>query len=168
MLAASHEGEHFLSWATEDFTQGGTAKLHTCNFKGSWRFQKTRFNTKQHMGHAGIGTGSMLWKLQTMGYQEKYHHRKEDGKSSHWCVSCSAGPEHKDPPLKGLAVPSSDSSEHSSHCFQHLLPCLQGLRWLFLGASVHMTIRNRICMWLSKCHVIFKIHSWLESLARIL
>ena len=81
MLAASHEGEHFLSWATEDFTQGRTAKLHTCNFKGTWRFQKTQFNMKQHMGHRGISPGSMLWKLQPTGYQEKYHHRKEDGKN---------------------------------------------------------------------------------------
>ena len=140
MLAASHEGEHFLSWATEDFTQGRTAKLHTCNFKGNRRFQKTRFNTKQHMRHRGISPGSMLWKLQPTSYQEKYHHKKEVGKTSHWCVPCSAGPQHEDPPLKGSAVPSSDSREHSSHRFQHLLPSLQGLRRLFLGVSVHMTI----------------------------
>ena len=159
MLAASHEGEHFLSWATEDFTQGRTAKLHTCYFKGNWRFQKTRLNTKQHMGHRGISPGSMLWKLQPTGYQEKYHHRKEDGKTSHWCVSWSPGPECKDPPLKGLTVPSSDNREHSSHCFQHLLPSLQGLRWLFLGDPVSTwPPANRICMWLSKCHVIFQIH----------
>ena len=134
-----HEGEHFLSWAT-DFIQGRTAKLHTCNFKGTWRFQKTQFNMKQHMGHRGISPGSMLWKLQPTSYQEKYHHKKEVGKTSHWCVPCSAGPQHEDPPLKGSAVPSSDSREHSSHRFQHLLPSLQGLWRLFLGVSVHMTI----------------------------
>ena len=41
-----------------------------------------------------------------MGYQEKYHHRKEDGKTSHWCVPCSAGPQHEDPPLRESAVPA--------------------------------------------------------------
>ena len=92
------------------------------------------------MGHRGISLVRMLSKLQPMGYEEKYHHKKEDGKTSHWCVPCSAGPQHEDPPLKESAVPSSDSREHSSHHFQHLLPSLQGLRWLFLGASVHMTI----------------------------
>ena len=29
MLAASHEGEHFLSWATEDFTQGVGQQSYT-------------------------------------------------------------------------------------------------------------------------------------------
>ena len=73
-----------------------------------------------------------------VGYKEKYHHRKEDGKTSHWCVSCSAGPEHKDPPLKGFTVPSSDNREHSSHCFQHLLPSLQGTAVFILkGQGLH-------------------------------
>ena len=84
---------------------------------------------------------------------------KKMEKTSHWYVSCSPGPERKDPPLKGSAVPSSDSREYSSHHFQHLLPSLQGLRWLFLGDPVSTwPSANRICMWLSKCHVIFKIH----------
>ena len=81
MLAASHEGEHFLSWTTEDFTQGKTAKLHT---QGAWRFQRARFWHKtMYETHRNQSRGfveSMHWKIQPMGYRQKYNHKEEDGK----------------------------------------------------------------------------------------
>ena len=55
MLTASHKGEHFLRCATEDFTQGRKAKLHT---QESWKFQKTRLQHKTTHGSQRISPGS--------------------------------------------------------------------------------------------------------------
>ena len=80
MLAASHEGEHFLSRATEDFTQVGQ-QSHT--FKEPEDSRKLGSNTRQRMRHTRISPGSMCLKYQPTDYQQQYNHKKEDGKSSH-------------------------------------------------------------------------------------
>ena len=123
MLAASHEGMHFLSWTIEDFTQ---VRQQSYTPKEPEDSRKLGSNTRQHMGHRWIRPGSMHWKLQPTGYQQKQDHKKEDGKSPHQCISCSAGPQREDYSLIEPTVPSSHTAEHSSHCFQHLLPSLQG------------------------------------------
>ena len=80
MLAASHEGEHFLSWTTEDFTQGKTAKLHN---QVAWRSRKLGSDTRQCIGHIGITPGAS-WKARTENFNpqviNKYYSHKEDGK----------------------------------------------------------------------------------------
>ena len=51
MLAASHEGEHFLSWVTEDFTQVGQQSYTPVTSKESEDSRKLGSNTRQCMGH---------------------------------------------------------------------------------------------------------------------
>ena len=76
-----HQGEHFLSWATEDFTQGRTAKLH---IQGNWRFQKAKFWQRQHIApiesvqhlcekHAlKTSTHWLSTEIQSQGKREKF------------------------------------------------------------------------------------------------
>ena len=56
MLAASHEGEHFLSRATEDFTQVGQQSYTPKEPEDSGKLGS---NTRQCMGDTGISPGSM-------------------------------------------------------------------------------------------------------------
>ena len=138
MLAASHEGEYFLSWATEDFTQVGQQSYIPKEPEDS---RKLGSNTRQCMRHTEISPGSMHWKLQPTGYQQKYDHMKEDGKLSHLCISCSAGPQREDHPLTGSTAPSSHTAESTAHTVSSTFcPHYRTLQCLFLGSSVYMTI----------------------------
>ena len=83
--------------------------------------RKLGSNPRQGMGHTGISPGSKHWKCQPVGYQQKYDHKKEDGKSSHWCIFCSAGPQCEDHPLTCRLFPALRHRQQSSHCFQHFL-----------------------------------------------
>ena len=140
MLAASHEGEHFLSWVTEDFTQVGQQSYTPVTSKESEDSRKLGSNTRQCMGHR-TSPGSTYWKLQPTGYQQKQDHKKEDGKLSHWCISRSAGPQCEDHPLTGPTAPSSLTADRTAHTVSSTFcPHYSALRCLFLGASVYMSI----------------------------
>ena len=137
MLAASHEREYFFSWATEDFTQVGQQRfIRHPNPEDS---RKLVSNTRQCMGHTGISLGSMHWKRQPTGYQQKHNHNKEDGKSSHRCISCSSGPQHKDHPLSGSTDPSCLTAESTAHT---LIPAPSALTtwphlFILMGQCLH-------------------------------
>ena len=77
--------------------------------------RKLGSNTRQHMRHTRISPGSMCLKYQPTDYQQQYNHKKEDGKSSHWCVPCSSGPQCEDHPFTGSTVPSSQTAENTAH-----------------------------------------------------
>ena len=127
---------------------------HTCKEPEDSR--KLGSNTRQGMGHTVISPGSMHWKLQPTGYQQKQDHKKEDGKLPHQCLSCSAGPQCEDHPLTGLTAPSSHTAESTAHTVSSTFcPHCRALQYLFLGAT--RPSANRICMWFSKCHFIFKM-----------
>ena len=61
MLAASNEGEHFLSWGTEALYKVGQ-QSHT--LKEPEDSRKLGSNPRQGMGHTGISPGSKHWKCQ--------------------------------------------------------------------------------------------------------
>ena len=55
--------------------------------------------------------------IQPMAYKQKHDSNKEDGKWSHCCVSCSAGPQREDHPLTGSTVPSSQTANSTALLF---------------------------------------------------
>ena len=149
-----------LSWATQDFTQGRTAKLHT---QGAWRLQKARFWQKTtygtHRNQSRGFVGSMHWKIQPTGYKQKYNHNKEHGKmvslvhflqcwASKWGLSSHMS-----------TVPFSPVAQSSAHTVSSTFCTYCGAPHSVCSYEPvsKRPPANRIRMWLSKCHFIFKI-----------
>ena len=125
MLAASHEGEYFLYWATEDFTQVGQQSYIPKEPEDSI---KLGCNTRQWM-YGTHRNQSRKHALKISTHRLSIEIRSQEGRwkiiSSVHFLQCWASVWRSSSHRVDCSQ-LSHSRKHSSHCFPHLLPSPQG------------------------------------------